>query len=462
METISFGTDGWRAIIAEDFTFENLGIIAQAMSEYLLNNYDSPSIGIGYDTRFMSERFARHLGKILKANHINVMLSDNYLPTPVLSYTIKNRGLNAGIMITASHNPYYYSGVKFKAGYGGSAMVELTNKIESYLQKSPLPYYKNQNLETYDFFKDYHDHIKKYVDLDLINSIEQTIVFDSMHGAGTGYLEKFFNQSQIDIQAINANLNPNFDFTLPEPIPDNLQQLSKQVKYTDAVLGFATDGDADRFGIVDQNGNFIQLHDLLPILFEYLINSRNWDGDVVRTTSMSSTIDKLAAEYNRQVIEVPVGFKNICEKMLDQDILIGGEESGGFGYKNHIPERDGILSILLVLEMLAAENTNLHDKIARLRNKYGPFSYDRIDQYCDIEKTKANMENLINNPPSEIGGYKIERINTIDGIKFYFDNDAWMLIRLSQTEPLFRIYVGGKETETVQNILQAGQKLLTN
>ena len=458
MDKISFGTDGWRAIIAEDFTFENLANIAQAMSVYLLEQYDSPSIAIGYDTRFMSDRFAIHIGKIMQSNNIDVFLSNNYIPTPVLSYTVKNRGLSAGIMVTASHNPYYYNGVKFKAEYGGSAMNEITQNIEDHLYQTSVPPFQEENLETYDFFEAYKDHIENLVDIDLINSLDKNVVFDSMHGAGTSYVERFLKGK---IKSINSDLDAKFGRTLPEPIPDNLQKLSKQVRNTDAILGFATDGDADRFGIVDQNGDFIQLHDLLPILFEYLIKSRNWEGNIVRTTSMASTIDKMTEEYNRQVIEVPVGFKNICEKMLAEEILIGGEESGGFGYKNHIPERDGILSILLVLEMLASENTSLKEKVSNLRKRYGQFFYDRIDQYCDIKKTKNNMENLIQDPPLKIAEYYVERVNTIDGIKFYFKNGAWMLMRLSQTEPLFRIYVGGKDEQIVKNILQAGKKLLT-
>jgi len=427
----------------------------------LLSISDLPGVAIGFDTRFMSERFARKIGKVLKANGIKVYLSDQFIPTPVLSFNVKHRELDAGIMVTASHNPYYYNGLKFKASYGGSAMEELTKNIEQLLYQSPIPNHQQIELNPHDFFRDYKNHLEKIVNFDIINSFHGKIIFDSMYGAGSGFLQQFIAESSIKLESINNKINPNFGNILPEPIPDNLQKLSARVKSSGAILGIATDGDADRFGIIDDEGNFVQLHDLMPILFEYLVKSRDWPGNIVRTTSMADTIDKIADQYNREVFEVPVGFKNVCEKMLADDILIGGEESGGFGYKNHIPERDGILSILLVLEMLAREETFIKEKVNTLRQKLGPFAYDRIDQYCDREKAARNMVKLKSKPPDRIGEYKINNINTIDGIKFYLEKDAWMLIRLSQTEPLFRIYVAARDQEAVDNILKSGKKLLT-
>ena len=461
MNKISFGTDGWRAILAEDFTFENIKIISQAMSDYLLSMHDSPSIAIGYDTRFMSDSFANIIGRVMQANKIEVLITDRYIPTPVLSFAVKNLNLDAGIMVTASHNPYYYNGVKFKGNYGGSAMQELTKNIEQYLYKNPIPDFQEEKLQAFDFFKDYKNHIEAIVDIDVIKNMDKQVIFDSMHGAGTGFLNLFLKSGELNLTGINAGLDPYFENTLPEPIPENLTALSEKVKNSDAILGVATDGDADRFGILDEDGNFVQLHDLMPILFEYLIKSRNWEGDIVRTTSMADTIDKLAYQYNRKVYEVPVGFKNVCEKMLESDVLIGGEESGGFGYKNHIPERDGILSILLVLEMLAKEEGSIVDKVKNLRNRFGPFAYDRIDQYCDMKNTEKNMAVLKNHPPDKIAGRKIIKINRIDGVKYYFADNSWMLMRLSQTEPLFRIYVGAQDSKSVKEILQAGKELLT-
>ena len=418
-------------------------------------------MAIGFDTRFMSERFARKIGKVLKANGIKVHLSDQFIPTPVLSFNVKHREFDAGLMVTASHNPYYYNGLKFKASYGGSAMADLTNSIEQNLYHSPVPNHQQIELAGCDFIKDYKNHLEEIINFDIINSFHGKIIFDSMYGAGSGFLQQLIAESSIKLESINNKINPNFGNILPEPIPDNLQKLSARLKSSDAILGIATDGDADRFGIIDDEGIFVQLHDLMPILFEYLVKSRDWPGNIVRTTSMADTIDKIADQYNREVFEVPVGFKNVCEKMLTDDILIGGEESGGFGYKNHIPERDGILSILLVLEMLAREETTIKEKVNTLRQKLGPFAYDRIDQYCDREKTARNMAKLKSDPPDRIGEYKINNINTIDGIKFYLEKNAWMLVRLSQTEPLFRIYVAARDQEAVDNILKSGKKLLT-
>ncbi len=459
---IQFGTDGWRAVMAKEFTFENVGVIGQAIADYLHGEQlQDPSVAIGYDTRFMSDLFAEKIANILASNNIRVYLSQAFIPTPVLSYTVKKRGLSAGVMITASHNPYIYNGVKFKGDYGGSAMIELTKNIEAQLFKNPVKEEPNAKVIKTDMFDDYKNHIEKLVDMDLIAQLGNPVVYSAMYGSGCGYIQRFFENKDLDILALQNEPRPDFNNQLPEPIPANLKELISKVKKSDAIAGFATDGDADRFGVIDETGEFVQLHDLMPILFEYLVKTRKLSGNVVRTTSMSDTIDRIAAEYDRKVIEVPVGFKNVCEQMLAEDILIGGEESGGFGFKGHIPERDGILSILLVLEMLAREKTSLSEKVKELRNTYGPFHYKRIDQHCDIATVKKNLENLIANTPDAIAGYPVDRKNTIDGLKIYFINQSWLLVRLSQTEPLFRIYCGGPDEKSVVEIITETEKILT-
>ncbi len=463
IKKIQFGTDGWRAVIGKDFTFDNVGAIAQAIADYLhTEKAQNPSIAIGYDTRFMSDLFADEIANILAANNIKVCLSKTFIPTPVLSYTVKKRNLSAGVMITASHNPYIYNGVKFKGNYGGSAMVSLTKSIESQLFKNPVQEKPNVAVKRIDMFADYREHVEQLVDLKLIAQLDKPIVYSAMYGSGCGFLQQFFEKSDLDIHALQNEPRPDFNNQLPEPIAANLQELISKIKTSDAIAGFATDGDADRFGVIDENGIFVQLHDLMPILFEYLLKTKNMSGNVVRTTSMSDTIDRIAAKYDRKVIEVPVGFKNVCEKMLEEDILIGGEESGGFGYKGHIPERDGILSILLVLEMLAREKSTLSEKVKDLRKTYGPFHYKRIDHHCDIARVKKNLEALISNTPEMIANYKIDKTNTIDGLKIYFTNQTWMLIRLSQTEPLFRIYCGGPDEKSVTEIITETEMILTN
>ena len=274
-------------------------------------------------------------------------------------------------------------------------------------------------------------------------------------------MEWFLEECGIEFSTIRSIPDPMFGGLLPEPIPENLGDMSAQFRQGSNMIGLATDGDADRFAVVDENGKFVQLHDLMPLLFRYLLETRDWQGDIVRTTSMADTIDHIAAGVNRQVYEVPVGFKNITEVMLTKDIIIGGEESGGFGYKNHIPERDGILSALLVLEMLADKKQKITELIAELRQQYGPFAYKRIDTHGEIHLLNHNLVRLQNNPPQAIDGKKILNVLTTDGIKFKLEDHTWMLIRVSQTEPLARIYVGGSNEESVNRLALTGKELIT-
>ncbi|MBN2280084.1 MAG: phosphoglucomutase/phosphomannomutase family protein [Candidatus Marinimicrobia bacterium] len=462
-EHIKFGTDGWRAVIAKEFTFDNVAIIAQAIADYLnFEKIENPSVALGYDTRFMSKMFAEKIAQILASNGVSTVLSHAFIPTPVLSFAVKNNNLSAGVMVTASHNPCIYNGVKFKGPYGGSAMVELTQSIESYLGKNPIKESGQTEVKIIDMFEAYQKHLATLVDVEAIRSLNKKIAFSAMYGAGCGYLDKILWGGKLEILSIQNEPRPDFNQILPEPIAQNLSELIQIVKNSDCIAGFATDGDGDRFGVLDETGEFVQLHDLMPILFEYLVKTRNLPGNIVRTTSMSNTIDKIAAKYHRKVFEVPVGFKNICEKMLQEDILIGGEESGGFGYKNHVPERDGLLSLLLVLEMLAKEDVPLSRKVKKLRNEFGPFHYKRIDRHCNVHHTRKNLENLIQFTPESIAGFAIENINTIDGLKVYFQNGCWMLVRLSDTEPLFRVYVGGNDEQAVNAIIFDAEMILTN
>ena len=464
-EGIRFGTDGWRAVIAEEFTFENIRIIAQAMSDYLKETGKAEKgIAVGYDTRFMSDKFASTIADVLGSNGIHVYLSYCICPTPLLSYAVYHRKLAGGIMVTASHNPYIYNGVKFKAEYGGSAMIPMTQAIESQLGINKPIYdsvMSQNNIETVDFFPEYRHHVTRFIDFEKINNYDKTIAIDSMHGAGLTYLSQFLENSTIKVATIRCNPHPTFNGILPEPILKNLHELRDAILDFDAFIGLATDGDGDRFGILDENGSFVELHDLMPLIFEYIMKTRHWPGDVVRTTSMHNTIDLMAAKYDRHVIEVPVGFKNVCEQMLEHIIIIGGEESGGFGFYNHIPERDGILSCLLFLEMMASTDKNVSQMVKILRNEYGPFVYGRVDEYFNPLILHKNLESLRSYPPNAIGGFRVSDVSLIDGIKFYFRENAWMLMRVSQTEPLCRVYVGAEIRDHVDELLKAGVALLT-
>lgn len=463
--TLQFGTDGWRAIIADACTFENIRIIAQAVSDFV-NSLENGNrgLGISFDTRFMSATFARLIAEVVSSNNIPVFVSKNFTPTPVLSFAVKNRKLAGGIMVTASHNPHDYNGVKFKANYGGPAMIDMTQAIERQLYKNKPrhdPELVRKNIHVTDFSQEYIAHLKNFLRLDWIDSWEAKVIYDPMHAAGSKIFPRLLSSSKIQLHTIHKKPDPQFGGNLPEPVLKNLRTLQATVIRRQADIGLATDGDADRFGVLDDRGDFVQLHDLMPRLFNYLLKTRGWSGDVIRTTSMANTIDTIARENGRQVIEVPVGFKHVTEKMLEMDVLIGGEESGGFGYKNHIPERDGILSCLLVIEMLSAEQKSVRAMVSELREKYGPFSYDRIDQYCDHEILTRNLFALREHPPDKIGRFPVDSVSLIDGIKFYFTDNSWMLMRVSQTEPLGRIYVGSDSDEKVRQLLSQGVRVLT-
>ena len=465
MQTIRFGTDGWRAVIGQDFTFENVARVTLAYTEYLKETgRNTIGVAVAYDTRFMSDRFARLIAEIMASNQIPVHLSRTFTPTPVLSYAVKSRNLATGIMVTASHNPYYYNGLKFKDSFGGPVLQDSIGNLTRYMTKSKV-YIDSNNIRKYlyeeDFLVPYYAQIRKYVQLDLIKRISrERLVYNPMYGAGMGILDHLLAESAVPVYCINNHQNPLFPGGPPEPILKNLQDLKQCVIDQKAFLGLATDGDADRFGLISPAGHFVQLHDLMPLLFRYLIETRKYSGAAVRTTSMADTIDQMAKQYNRKVFEVPVGFRHVTEQMLVEDVLIGGEESGGFGYKDHLPERDGILSCLLVLEMLASYQKNMDELVAGLRLEFGPFSYGRIDEYHDSVQLLKNLKQILEDPPDSIAGIPVKSVNHLDGIKFYLDEGSWLLIRVSDTEPLARIYAGSNSDETVNKVLHAGKKLI--
>ena len=456
-----FGTDGWRAVIAEQFTFKNVRLIAAAMARYIRDKRGgSRTVAVGYDTRFMSKEFAVAVAEAAAACGVEVLLSRGFCPTPALTFAVKQKKLAGGIMITASHNPYTYNGVKFKSAYGGPALVEETQAIERHMHEIASAPEKARrpggSVREIDLLPAYYKQIERYVDVDVIRRFRGRIVFNPMLGAGIGSVDGFLRLLGVKVTAINDEPNPLFGGGGPEPILQNLQDQVEAIRAGKAVLGLATDGDADRFGVLDEDGGFVQLHDLMPLLFAYLVETRGFTGGVVRSSSMADTVDRVAARYGRKVVEVPVGFKNVCEKMMEIDTVVGGEESGGFGYKKHMPERDGVLSCLLLVEMLAARSITIKQAIARLRNDYGPFAYGRIDRHFPIPQLKANFTRLKTAPPGRFGGVAVDRVSLADGVKFYFADGSWMLMRCSDTEPLGRIYVASSSDAAVKRILNAG------
>ena len=463
---IRFGTDGWRAIIAREFNFDNVGRVAGALSKYLLeSNKRINGVVISYDTRFLSDQFALHFARVVASNNIPVVLSSKFTPTPVLSFAVKQLGLNAGVMVTASHNPYFYNGIKFKASYGGPVLDDFVQQIEKRIESIVAPIDEKrvrQNIQYLDLTKAYFEHLKKVLRVEVVEKFYDLLAYDAMHGCGIGFLQHFFEEFGLKAKYLRHEENPLFSRGRPEPIPENLLDLQTLVREQAMGLGLATDGDADRCAVIDDQGLFVELHDLMPLLARYLIKERKFPGDFVRTTSLHPTIDRLASTFNRRVKEVPVGFKNVTEQMLAENILIGGEESGGFGYGFHLPERDGILTVLLVLEMLAYYQVKISELVSELRQKFGPFFYLRKDISQQNSKILIrNLKRLRENIPERVVKQQVTDFSLKDGLKLYLNNDCWILIRVSQTEPLARIYVAGRDEQTVRSVMKWGVEQIT-
>jgi len=458
---IRFGTDGWRAVIADDFTFAGVKAVAQALATYLRGlDQTELNVAVGYDRRFLSAQFAQTIAEVLASNGIHVLLSVAPCPTPVLSFAVAQHRLAAGVMITASHNPWMYNGVKLKGPYGGSVMEETTREIERCLGMSRPLHRRDliaRNLERVDFFPEYLNHVRSLVKLEGLGGL---VVYDAMHGAGGEYGPRLLRAFGIPVRTIACKDDAYFGGRIPEPIAANVRRLGYEVRRQRALLGVATDGDADRCGVLDEQGRFVELHELFALLFQYLVDTRGWPGCVVRTTSMADTVDCLAAKHGRQVVEVPVGFKNVCQQMLAEDVLIGGEESGGIGFKRHIPERDGLLTMLLVAEMVARRGASMSELVHQLRQECGQCSYGRVDLRGPTRLLRQNLFRLRGHPPEEVAGVRVKQVSLKDGLKLYFPNRTWLLMRVSQTEPMARIYAASPTAADVRRLLKAAEQLL--
>jgi phosphomannomutase len=470
---IIFGTDGWRGIIGDEINNDTVALAAQAFSDYLNNvpEFSKPlQVAIAYDSRRNSDVFANIIAEVLSGNNITAYLADKIEPTPVLSYFVKHKQLNAGIMITASHNPPKYNGLKFKAYYGGPFFTEETAKVESLLGKSPIKK-SNDNIRLTDIRTPYISHIEEIIDFDLIRQNGLKILVDSMGGAGQFILENLLHKYDIKCDTIYGAPENDFYGRLAEPIEKNLADLSKELSENKYSFGCATDGDADRVGIVLDNGKWLSAQYTILLIADYLINIKGYEGSLVKTSSVTGKIKQLGAQKNRKVFDVQVGFKYICEKMVEEDIVFGAEESGGFGYKNHIPERDGILSSLVAAEMLASSKYfSLSEYFAEKKEEYGDIFYSRIDmEYLKDDRIKI-LPALYQNMPDMISGFKIEGSQVfyssrgvINGLKINFEGNArWLLIRASETEPMIRIYAEGESDEEVNNLLNSGKQFFQN
>ncbi|MBN1637422.1 MAG: phosphoglucomutase [Ignavibacteriales bacterium] len=462
---IIFGTDGWRGLIDSEVNFENVAIVAQAFSDYINQKFDNPKIVVGYDGRKYSKKFAQLFAQVCSGNKIESILSDGIIPTPVVSFTVKNKKLSAGVMITASHNPAEYNGIKFKAHYGGPFLTEVTLEIEKLLGKSEIKKDEKLVLEC-DILSNYIKRIKEFVDFNAIKKSNLKILIDSMSGAGQQIIENLLREVEIDTNTIFGIVREDFSYRYAEPIEKNLiplkDELIKDGKYS---FGIANDGDADRVGILLDNGDWLSAQETILLLTDFLINEKKVDGHLVKTSSVTNKLKQYFENGNRKVFSVQVGFKYICEKMLEEDIAFGCEESGGYGYKGHIPERDGILSGLLFIEMLAkSKYKKLSDLISEKSKEFGNIFYDRIDVKYEDEDRINLLPNLFTQQPEKISDFKIVYIEKflssrgiINGLKFLLEGDTrWLLIRSSETEPIIRFYAEGQSDEEVQNILSQG------
>ena len=459
MDKIKFGTDGWRGVIAEDFTFANVRRVAAAIAQYVREESE-PKRGlvVGYDMRFLSAEFARAAAEVLSAAGIPVWLANAGTPTPAVSYAVVARQTAGAVMITASHNPSRWNGVKFKAPYGGSAEPAIIHRIEVHLHRldrartrSPKP--KAAEIDLVDLTTPYLERLKQMVHLDQIRASGQKFVLDPMYGAGSGCIARLFTEAGIPFREIHAEHNPLFPGMNPEPIEPHVDGLRRAVMEGRYDAGFATDGDADRIGAMDRTGEFIDSHKIFSILLQHLAEDLGLRGEVVKTFSTTRMIDKLARQHRFPLHVTPIGFKYICELMLTRDILIGGEESGGIGIKGHLPERDGILNSLLLAEVMAQKKKTLGELVEDLTAEFGPHFYGRVDLEVELAKAQQLVKQVAAGRFKKVAGLKVTGVEDLDGAKMLFGDSAWLLVRASGTENLLRLYSEAPTRERVKALL---------
>ncbi len=482
---IHFGTDGWRAVISDTFTFDNLRLVAQAIADAVGSDswhngqctdevLESHKMVIGFDTRFLSDRYATEVARVLAANGYTVILAQADAPTPAISLAVKTQCAVGGIMLTASHNAPRYNGVKLKASYGGSATSEQCRRVEVYLtdneerSRGPnlMDYDQARKLNLIQRFNpipSYYEHLRTLIDFDVIAENPQRVVVDSMYGSGRGVIKGILQGTGCEVKEIRGEMNPGFGGIHPEPIARYLGALAGAISTDMGNFGLATDGDADRIGAMDERCNFVDPHKIMSLALQYLVEKRGWRGPVVRTVSTTRMIDRLARQYGLEVYETPVGFNHIAEHMLAENILIGGEESGGISFKGHIPEGDGILMGLLLVEIVSRSNASLYELVDDLLKKVGPAFYERKDMRLSHPVSKAQMtQSLLDDSPASLGGEKVANILTVDGVKYVLADDSWLLIRPSGTEPVLRVYAEGHSPEMVRALLAYGEQVASS
>lgn len=469
--TIRFGTDGWRAVISEDFTFINVAHVAQAIAELTWNdaNGANPTLVVGYDTRFLSDRYAATIAEVLAGNGIRVLLPERFAATPAISYAIVDQQTSGGVMITASHNPPRYNGIKLKAAYGGAASPATSRRVERILkqnlqngkapQRLELASARKQGLVTsFDPYPAYAKHIRSMVDLDAIARSGLRIAIDAMYGAGINHTDRLLREAGIEPITLHHEMNPGFGGLHPEPIGRHLQPLIQAVRENGIALGLATDGDADRIGAVGPSGAFIDPHCIMTLLLDYLVG-QGQRGAVVKTVSTTQMLNLLAERHKMAVFETPVGFNHISDLMLNEDVLIGGEESGGISIKGHIPEGDGILIGLLLAELVAKQGGDIEALMNDVMDDIGHFAYARNDYQTPPFSKAELVQQLAISAPDSMAGQRVQEVNTRDGVKYLLADSSWLLIRPSGTEPVLRVYAEAHDQQEVQALLNEGAQL---
>jgi alpha-D-glucose phosphate-specific phosphoglucomutase len=477
--TIQFGTDGWRAVIAETFTFENLRLLTQGIADAVaapdwgggVSDFDPRLMVVGFDTRFLSDRFAVEVARVLAANGLTVLLAQSDAPTPAVSYAVKHHRAAGGVMITASHNAPRYNGVKLKAAFGGSALNDQCRRVEVCLDDNEQRA-RGPNLMDYDKaagaglikrfnpMPAYFDHLRTLVNFDVIAGNPQRLVVDSMYGSGRGAIKAILQGTGSEVFEIRGEMNPGFGGVHPEPIAKYLGATMGAIAAGHGSFAVVTDGDADRTGAMDGRGQFVDPHKIMSLALRYLKEQRGQSGAVVKTVSTTRMVNRLAARYGLECFETPVGFNHIADHMLEREVLIGGEESGGISLKGHIPEGDGVLFGLLLLEIVAQSGGTLEELVNELLREVGPAQYARKDLRLARPVSKKEMvKRLTESAPASIGGLKVTSVANMDGVKYILEDDSWLLIRPSGTEPVLRVYAEARTDEAVAQLLSYGQQV---
>ena len=469
-QEIKFGTDGWRGVIADDFTFENVRRVAGAIASYVLKYEDAKrGVFVGYDARFASPRAAQIVAEVIAAAGIPVKLANDYTPTPAVSYAVKHQGAAGGVMVTSSHNPWNWNGVKFKGKFGGSATPAIMKKIEEELALGATPKGNKAAVEEVDLKKDYVAAVCRFADMDLIAKTKFKFAVDAMYGSGRGILSGIFAERGVQFVAIRQELNPLFPGINPEPIEPHTAMLQQTVVQEKCDAGLATDGDADRIGAVAEDGSFVDSHKIFCVLLRWLLERKKWPGDVVRAFNTTRMLDRISAKYGRTLHETSIGFKYIADLMMEGDILMGGEESGGIGYSRFLPERDGVLNCLLLANVMAEEGKPLGQLVADLQREFGPHYYGRRDLHIPEDMKQNAIQRARAEGTQTLGRYRVLKKEYMDGVKFFLDAptnengaDAWVLFRASGTEPLLRLYTEASSKELVSELLSVGESFVRN